>query len=427
MLICLALQAFFSASETAYQSLNQLRLKSKADAGDKKSQKVYELAKKYDKLITTILIGNNIVNISLSSMGTVLFTAMIGATYGPSVATAVITIVVLIFGEITPKSLAKEFPESIAYTVEPIFTLLVWLLTPITWVVTVWKNFLANRFNKDNNENITDAELVTLVNEAENEGELSDHEGELIRSAISFDDVQVQEVLTPRVDVEAVIDTQTIEDIAKKFEETGFSRLPVYHDVIDNIIGIIHEKDFYSYSKVKKYTSGDSEQAENEFKISDIMSQTLYTAPQVKISELLMTLKESHHHMAVVVDEYGGTAGIVTLEDILEELVGEIWDEHDEETAEFRRKPGGSWLIAGQANIEDVCEKLGIHDVPDVESLTISGLVQEYNNKIPRVGDRFELADFEGVVIKVAHRRVLEVSLKRKTQENEDAGLEDKQ
>lgn len=169
--------------------MNQLRLKSRAESGDAKAQRVYELSKKYDKLITTILIGNNIVNISLSSMGTVLFTAMIGATYGPSVATVVITIIVLAFGEITPKSLAKEFPEGIAYTVEPIFTTIVWLMTPITWIVTVWKNFIAKRFNKSNNDNITDAELVTLVNEAENEGELSNHEGELIRSAIQFDDV----------------------------------------------------------------------------------------------------------------------------------------------------------------------------------------------------------------------------------------------
>ena len=124
-----------------------------------------------------------------------------------------------------------------------------------------------------------------------------------------------------------------------------------------------------------------------------------------------MTLRETHHHMAIVVDEYGGTAGIVTLENILEELVGEIWDEHDEETEEFRKKPNGSWLIAGSANVDDVCDKLGIADKPDIESLTISGLVQEYNNKVPRVGDRFELSDYDGVVIKVAHRRVLEVSI----------------
>lgn len=420
MAICLILQAFFSASETAYQSLNQLRLKSRAESGDAKAQRVYELSKKYDKLITTILIGNNIVNISLSSMGTVLFTVILGATYGPSVATVVITVIVLAFGEITPKSLAKEFPEGIAYTVEPIFTTLLWLMTPITWVVTVWKNFIAKRFNKSNNDNITDAELVTLVNEAENEGELSNHEGELIRSAIQFDDVQVQEVLTPRVDVEAVIDSQSIEDIAKKFEETGFSRLPVYHETIDNITGIIHEKDFYS--KIKKYTvNKENNNSLENFKIQEVTSQTLYTTPQVKISELLMTLRETHHHMAIVVDEYGGTAGIVTLEDILEELVGEIWDEHDEETEEFRRKPNGSWLVAGSANIDDVCDKLGITDKPDIESLTISGLVQEYNNKVPRVGDRFELSDYDGIVIKVAHRRVLEVSIQRKKEaiENE--------
>lgn len=401
ILVLLACSAFFSASETAYSSLNQIRLKSRADNGDATARRVLSLAKRYDNLLSTILIGNNIVNIALTSLATVFFTTQISAVYGASLSTIVCTIVVLIFGEITPKSLAKEMPERVAIAVSPILEALVTIFTPINFLFGAWKNFLAKRFQTgESSDGITDAELVTMVNEAENDGELTDRESELIRSAIEFDDVEVEEVLTPRVDVVAVADDISMEELADAFDDSGYSRLPVYHESIDNIIGVVHEKDYYAAVRKGKPT------------MDELITPTLYTTGSTQISALLRTLREQHHHLAVVVDEYGGTEGIVTLEDILEELVGEIWDEHDEETEEFRRQANGSWLVSGSASVDDLCEELEIPDTHDIDSITVSGLVQECTGHLPKVGDHFKIDRFEGVVTKTAHRRVLEVSLR---------------
>lgn len=401
ILVLLACSAFFSASETAYSSLNQIRLKSRADNGDATAGRVLGLAKRYDNLLSTILIGNNIVNIALTSLATVFFTTQISAVYGASLSTIVCTVVVLIFGEITPKSLAKEMPERVAVAVSPILEALVTIFTPINFLFGAWKNFLAKRFQTgESSDGITDAELVTMVNEAENDGELTDRESELIRSAIEFDDVEVEEVLTPRVDVVAVADDISMEELADAFDDSGYSRLPVYHESIDNIIGVVHEKDYYAAVRKGKPT------------MDELITPTLYTTGSTQISALLRTLREQHHHLAVVVDEYGGTEGIVTLEDILEELVGEIWDEHDEETEEFRRQANGSWLVSGSASVDDLCEELEIPDTHDIDSITVSGLVQECTGHLPKVGDHFKIDRFEGVVTKTAHRRVLEVSLR---------------
>ena len=401
ILVLLACSAFFSASETAYSSVNQIRLKSRADNGDATAQRVLSLAKRYDNLLSTILIGNNVVNIALTSLATVFFTTRISAVYGASLSTIVCTVVVLIFGEITPKSLAKEMPERVAIAVSPVLEALVTIFTPINFLFGAWKNFLAKRFHTgESNDGITDAELVTMVNEAENDGELTDRESELIRSAIEFDDVEVEEVLTPRVDVVAVADDISMEELADAFDDSGYSRLPVYHESIDNIIGVVHEKDYYAAVRKGKPT------------MDELITPTLYTTGSTQISALLRTLREQHHHLAVVVDEYGGTEGIVTLEDILEELVGEIWDEHDEETEEFRRQTNGSWLVSGSASVDDLCEELEIPDNHDIDSITVSGLVQECTGHLPKVGDHFQIDRFEGVVTKTAHRRVLEVSLR---------------
>ena len=399
LVILVGFSAFFSASETAFSSLNQIRLKSRAEDGDSSAARVLAMAEQYDKLLSTILIGNNIVNIAAASIGTILFTQMLGAERGATVSTIVLTIIVLIFGEVTPKSLAKEMPEKVATAVSPFLVLLLALMTPLTWLFTQWKKLLGHFVHSGEADTITEGELMTMVSEAENDGELTDRESELIRSAIEFDDVEVEEILTPRVDVVAVEDDIPLEELAQTFAESGYSRLPVYHGTIDNIIGVVHEKDFY-IARLKKAT-----------KIDDLVVPTLYTTGSTQISQLLRTLREQHHHLAVVVDEYGGTEGIITLEDILEELVGEIWDEHDEVTEDFRKQSDGSWLVSGSASVDDLYEELDLPEEEDIDSNTVNGLVQEKTCHLPKVGDRFTLGEYDGVVTRTAKRRVTEERL----------------
>ena len=399
LVVLVALSAFFSASETAFSSLNQIRLKSRAEDGDSSAARVLAMAEQYDKLLSTILIGNNIVNIAAASIGTILFTQMLGAERGATMSTIVLTNIVLIFGEVTPKSLAKEMPEKVATAVSPFLVLLMALMTPLTWLFTQWKKLLGHFVHSGEADTITEGELMTMVSEAENDGELTDRESELIRSAIEFDDVEVEEILTPRVDVVAVEDDIPLEELAQTFAESGYSRLPVYHGTIDNIIGVVHEKDFY-IARLKKAT-----------KIDDLVVPTLYTTGSTQISQLLRTLREQHHHLAVVVDEYGGTEGIITLEDILEELVGEIWDEHDEVTEDFRKQSDGSWLVSGSASVDDLYEELDLPEEEDIDSNTVNGLVQEKTCHLPKVGDRFTLGEYDGVVTRTAKRRVTEVRL----------------
>ena len=399
LVILVGFSAFFSASETAFSSLNQIRLKSRAEDGDASAARVLAMAEQYDKLLSTILIGNNIVNIAAASIGTILFTQMLGAERGATMSTIVLTIIVLIFGEVTPKSLAKEMPEKVATAVSPFLVLLMALMTPLTWLFTQWKKLLGHFVHSGEADTITEGELMTMVSEAENDGELTDRESELIRSAIEFDDVEVEEILTPRVDVVAVEDDIPLEELAQTFAESGYSRLPVYHGTIDNIIGVVHEKDFY-IARLKKAT-----------KIDDLVVPTLYTTGSTQISQLLRTLREQHHHLAVVVDEYGGTEGIITLEDILEELVGEIWDEHDEVTEDFRKQSDGSWLVSGSASVDDLYEELDLPEEEDIDSNTVNGLVQEKTCHLPKVGDRFTLGEYDGVVTRTAKRRVTEVRL----------------
>ena len=399
LVILVGFSAFFSASETAFSSLNQIRLKSRAEDGDSSAARVLAMAEQYDKLLSTILIGNNIVNIAAASIGTILFTQMLGAERGATMSTIVLTIIVLIFGEVTPKSLAKEMPEKVATAVSPFLVLLMALMTPLTWLFTQWKKLLGHFVHSGEADTITEGELMTMVSEAENDGELTDRESELIRSAIEFDDVEVEEILTPRVDVVAVEDDIPLEELAQTFAESGYSRLPVYHGTIDNIIGVVHEKDFY-IARLKKAT-----------KIDDLVVPTLYTTGSTQISQLLRTLREQHHHLAVVVDEYGGTEGIITLEDILEELVGEIWDEHDEVTEDFRKQSDGSWLVSGSASVDNLYEELDLPEEEDIDSNTVNGLVQEKTCHLPKVGDRFTLGEYDGVVTRTAKRRVTEVRL----------------
>ena len=406
LIVLVILSAYFSATETAFTSLNRIRLKSKADAGKRRAALALKLVDQYDNLLSTILVGNNIVNLSASSLATVFFTEGLRLQNGAVISTAVITIVVLVFGEVSPKSLAKEYPESFAMFSAPIMRILMVILTPVNFLFSLLKKLLSKVFHKEGDSGITEEELVTMVDQAESEGGLDQHESKLIRSAIEFNDMEVDEILTPRVDIVAVEDTDSMDDIAQAFAESGYSRLPVYHEDIDDIIGVIHEKDFHA-ARYRGQTD-----------VKAITGPMLYTTGNTKISELLRILQREKAHMVIVVDEYGGTEGLVTLEDIVEELVGEIWDEHDEVIEEFKKQEDGSYLISCSADLTDLFDLFSIKGECDAN--TISGWVMEQIGRIPEEGDHFVSDGLDVTVTKVDHRRVLEIRVEVLPQPEED-------
>lgn len=395
LLALVAMSGYFSATETAFTSLNRIRLKNKADNGDRRAARTLKIAEDYDRLLSTILIGNNIVNNVATTIGAVLFIKLIDDVRGPTVSAVVLTVVILIFGEVSPKSLAKENPETWAMFATPLLKLFMLVLTPLNFLFTQWKKLLSLVFRNDGGDGITEEELVGMVDQAENEGGLDQHESNLIRNAIEFNDLEVSEILTPRVDLVAIEDDYSMEQVAALFVESGYSRLPIFHDNIDNIVGVVHEKDFYA----ARYRG--------ETDINKLKSPVLYTTGNTKISELLRILQKNKAHMAIVVDEYGGTEGIATLEDIVEELVGEIWDEHDEVIELIHKQEDDSYLISCSAALDDLYDLFSIKG--ECDAATISGWVLEQVGRVPEVGDHFEAEGLDVTVTQVEHRRVLEI------------------
>ena len=393
LLVCMS--AYFSATETAFSSLNRIRLKSWAEDGNQRAALALQLSEDYDRLLSTILIGNNIVNITATSVGTVLFTKLAGTVYGPTVATVVLTVVVLIFGEVSPKSIAKESPERFAMASAPLLRVFLAILRPLNFLFALWKRLLNRFLHTADDAGITEEELITMVSEAESEGGLDQHESQLIRSAIEFGDLEAGDILTPRVDIVAVEDSATMDEIAATFAESGYSRLPVYHKDVDDIVGVIHEKDFHS-ARYRGQTD-----------ITGCITPVHYTTANAELGLLLRTLQKKKSHMAIVVDEYGGTAGLVTLEDILEELVGEIWDEHDEVIESFRKQEDGSYLIAAGADLTDLYDLFSISG--ECDASTVSGWVIDELGRLPQVGDHFQAEGLDVTVTQVDHRRVLEI------------------
>ena len=406
IVILVMCSAYFSATETAFTSLNTIRMKTWAENGDKRAARALALEQDYDKLLSSILIGNNIVNITATTISTLLFTKIF-VTYGATISTVVITIVVLIFGEISPKSVAKEFPERFAMFSAPILRVIILVLTPLNFLFSMWKKLLSKIFKPSGDDGITEEELMGIVDQAESEGGLDAHEGDLIRASIEFNDLDVSDILTPRVDLVAVDEESTMQEVGALFVENGYSRLPIYHETIDNIIGVIHQKDFYK-ARVR-----------GEDRLAMIKSPVVYTTPNTKIFKLLRILQMNKVHMAVVVDEYGGTEGIVTLEDILEELVGEIWDEHDEVTEFLHKQPDGSYNIDCTTDLDDMYDLFEIKG--ECEASTVSGWVLEQIDRIPKQGDHFIAEGLEVTVTAVDNRRVMEINVKPAPQEKAES------
>lgn len=398
MAVCLLLSAYFSATETAFSSANVTRLKMLAEKGNSRAALACRLLERYDKLLSTILIGNNIVNIAMASLATALFVKSFGDA-GATLSTIVVTVVVLIFGEISPKSIAKDCAENWAMTAAPFLRCLIWLLMPLNALFSLWKKLLARMFHLDGDNKMSPEELLMLVNEVQQEGSIDKDEGDLLKNAIGFSEQEAQDILIHRVDLAALPVDATKEEVADLFTQTKYSRLLIYREDIDHIIGTIHQKDFYVGCGV------------TDKPLEEILSPVMFVLENEPISLLLKKLQLAKTQVAVVVDEYGGTCGIVTMEDILEELVGEIWDEHDEATEDFRRQSDGSWIVLGSAGVDDLYERLGLPEDEDIDSNTVNGLVQEKTCHLPKVGDRFTLGEYDGVVTRTAKRRVTEVRL----------------
>lgn len=414
IVVLVIMSAYFSATETAFTSLNRIRVKNMAGEGNKKAKLVMKLSDEYDKLLSAILIGNNIVNIAMTAIATVLFVGIYGAYVGATAATVVITIVVLIFGEITPKNVAKEKPEKFAMFSARIIHFFMILLTPLIVIFSGWKKLISKLFKLDYDNVITEEELITIVEEAETEGGIGEEQSELIQNAIEFNDLDAWDVLTPRVDLVAIDVSTPEKEIAELFRKTGFSRLPVYEDEIDNILGVLNQKDFHNeiYGTKKK--------------VSEYIKQVVFVAGTIKISVLLKKMQQAKTHIAVVVDEYGGTEGIVTMEDIIEELVGEIYDEHDiQASQDIIQLRDGSYRVLGSANIDKVLDFFDEED-DDIDATTVNGFIVSELDNLPRAGDMFtyETAGkiFHVRVTKADEKKALEANfiIEEKPQEEEE-------
>ena len=358
-----------------------------------------KLLENFDKLLSTILVGNNIVNIGLSSLATVLFIKLLGGDSGATVSTIVTTIVVLIFGEVSPKSIAKESPETIAKFSAPFLHILMIMLTPVTFLFSQWKKLLSRIFKSSENHGITDEELMTIVEEATQEGDIDDQEGDLIQNAIGFMEMEAAEIFTPRVNVIGIPLDATKSEIAKTFSDTGFSRLPVYDDDIDHIVGIVYQKDFHNHI----YHTNKP--------LSSIIRPALFVTENTKVGPLLKKMQAKKSHIAIIIDEFGGTDGIITMEDILEELVGEIWDEHDAVVQEIQKVTENEYLVTGTASIDKVYEELDIDKEFDV--FTVSGWIMGILERVPKEGDHFVSDGLDVTVLKMADRRVDKVRIVR--------------
>lgn len=401
LVILVLCYSFFSATETAFSSLNKIKLKALANTGNKRALKTLELSENFTSLLTTILIGNTIVNVVSASIATVLFTNLFGGD-GVAISSIVMTLVIMIIGEIFPKNIAKHMPEKFAILVTPLMKLLVFIFTPLTFVFNRFENFFSKMF-KDEDDDFAQEEFLTMVEEANEDGDIEEHEADLITNAIEFNDVDVSEIFTPRIDIIAIdIDEDSNSTIEKLYRDSGYSRLPVYKDSIDNVIGVIHEKEFYYYLLHKKSKS-DS--------IESLLQPVIYTQPQVKISSLLKEFQKKKTHMAIVCDEYGGTEGLITMEDILEELVGEIYDEHDEVVEYYKQIDDNTYLVKGDLDVEDLFDHFNIKLEEEFIYNSTSAWVVDVLDKIPQKGDSFDYKNLHVEVTEVDSKRVIEIKV----------------
>ena len=416
ILICLVFSAYFSATETAFSTFNRIKIKMLAEKGDKKAALVLKLSEDYDTLISTILIGNNIVNTLAASMATIFFGKLIvNQDLAALVSTASLTILVLIFGEISPKTIAKNAPDKFCMFSAPIINVIKYILWVFSYIFQKWQALLAKVFKPEEDKGMTEEELISIIEEAEEDGGIDEEEGTLIKSAIEFGDLEVGDIFTPRIDITSLPITADKDTVANTFTESGYSRIPVYEGDLDNVVGILYYKDFYALAKDKNTS------------LEEIIKPVIYVAKTQNVNDLMKELQEKQLHMAVVTDEYGSTAGIVTLEDILEEIVGDIWDEHDEIIEEIKEVADGEYEVSGMTNIEKLFDVLDMPLDEEMDASTANGWAMTVLERIPEEGDTFECGGLKVDVLKMDGRRIetLHIVDERPSDEDDDESDED--
>ncbi|MDD5986433.1 MAG: hemolysin family protein [Eubacteriales bacterium] len=413
IVILVMFSAYFSATETAFTSLNRIKVKNLAADGNKSAERVLKLSDNYDNLLSTILIGNNIVNIAVTAIATTMFIRLYGSA-GPTIATVVMTLVVLVFGEITPKSVAKEYSENFSAFSAPLIRVLVVLLTPVNFIFACWKKLILKILKVNKEPNITEEELKTMVEEAETEGSIEADQRELIQNAIEFKDLTAEEVMTPRTEIVGLEIDASEEEVADLFRDSGFSRILIYEDDLDKIQGVLNQKDFHNYIRGTGRT------------VSDFVKPVVFVAESMRIATLLKKMQSLKTHMSVVVDEYGGTQGLVTMEDIIEELVGEIYDEHDAiMSQEVTQLQNGSYRVMCNASLVKVFDFFGL-DAEEIDANTVNGWVMICLDRLPAKGDVFTYergnVRLHVRVTKATSRKALEINVVRETirEEEED-------
>ncbi len=399
MLLCLSLSWFFSTAEVAYEQLNKNRIRLLAEKGGRRAGMALRLSEDEDRLATTILIGDTASDVVLTALTTLVLVRLVQTGAGALWAILLCGGIILLLGETVPKHIAAARPERTALMTAPVLLGFVWLFTPVTALLGLLKRLLDKVVKPEDDDRISQEELLLLVDEAQQEGGIDEDEGDLLKNVIEFTDLRAEEILTHRVDLVGV-DVETPKDaIARVFTETQYSRLLVYEESMDNIIGVVHQKDFYTNISITHKG------------LREIMTQPLFIQPGIKISDLLKLLQKQKSHIAVVLDEYGGTLGIVTMEDILEELVGEIWDEHDEVVEDFKPDGENCWVCDCSAKLDDFCEFFALE--LEAASVSLGGWVMEQLGKVAQVGDSFTWQDMSITVTGTDHPRVTQIRLVR--------------
>ena len=399
IVILILFSAIFSAAETAFSSASRNRLKAMAEKGSLLAGAAGRMLENYDRLLTTILIGNNIVNIAAAAAATVVCVRLWPAS-GAAISTIVLTLAILVFGEITPKSLAHEFPERVVLLTTPFLWLPYQLCRPMNAIFSAWRNFISKRFRKHDDQRRSQEELLMLVEEVQNEGCIDKDEGVLLRNAIKFTECRVEDIVTHRVDIAAIPVTATRDEVAAKFAETEYSRMPVYRENLDNIVGIVLLRDFFS-----------SQRKGGAWRLKDIITPPFFIQKTEKIDDVLKKLQDSKSQIAIVLDEFGGTLGILSMEDILEELVGEIWDEHDEVVEKFRAVDENTYSVDCSASLDEFREFFA-KELPSEEAF-LSGWILEQLQKVPQKGDAFTVDGLRIVVSACSRHRVRRIDVTR--------------
>ena len=403
VIILLSASAFFSSAETALMTSNKLRMRNLADNGDKRAAKVLKVTENTDKMLSAILIGNNIVNLTASSISTALTLKIFGSKL-VGIATGILTFLILVFGEITPKNVASKNAEKMALAYIGVISFLVTLLTPVIFIVNTVAKFVISIFNKngDDNNAVTEEELRAMVEYSHEEGIIENEEKKMIVNVVDFGDTVAGDIMVPRVDMVMVDEKSSYEEILQVFREERYTRIPVYEETPDNVIGILNVKDFLLI-----------EDKEN-FVMKELLREPLYTYEHKKTSALMMDMRKTGANIVIVLDEYGITAGLITLEDMLEEIVGEIRDEFDADEDEGITKVSDlEYLIDGSTNLDDINDRIGL-SLSSEEYESIGGLIMEKLGRLPVEG---EIINFDNIVLtvkKMDHARIEKVCLKLK-------------